>query len=331
MRRRITALLFAAACAWSAQAPAWAQDAAAGYPDRPVNFVLPYPAGGPTDIVGRIVAQKLSEAWGQPVVVLNKGGGGGTIGAIHAAHSPADGYTLFLGGISTLSINPFLQKNLAYDPLKDFIPVSLATMQPVVLMVNKDLPVHTVKEFIAYAKQHPGKVNFGTSGIATSGHLSGELFKQTMGVQLVHIPYVGAGAALKAVYSGEVQAMFGTILGAAPLIKEGRIRALALTSAPTRSPALPDVPTFAEQGYENYDASSFNGVLVPAGTPAPIVRKINAALVKVLADPEVVQKLSSDGSIVRSSSPQDFTGLIRSEQAKWSRVIKAGNIRVDGS
>ncbi|GAA4332487.1 tripartite tricarboxylate transporter substrate binding protein [Pigmentiphaga soli] len=324
---RLTAALCAAA-ALAALPAARAADAAAGYPDKPVRFVLPYPAGGPTDILGRILAQKLSERWGQPVVVVNRGGGGGTIGAAYAAGAPADGYTLFLGGISTLAINPFIQKSISYDPVKDFRPVSIATRQPEILVVAPSFQAQTLKDFIAYARANPGKVNFATSGIATSGHLGGELFNQFMNVKLVHIPYIGAGGALNAVMSGEVQSAFATVLGTVPLIKSGRLRALAITGQ-TRSPALPDVPTFAEQGFGDYDATAFNGVLVPAGTPEAIVRKINADLVAVLADPEVVQKLSADGTLVRSSSPDEFAALIKAEQAKWEQVIRQGNIRID--
>lgn len=306
----------------------YAQQGGQGYPNRPVKLLLPYPAGGPTDTVGRLVGQKLSEALGKPVVVENRGGAGGVVGATAAARSAPDGYTLFLGGISSLATDPFLHKSLPYDPLKDFRAVSLATRQPVLLVVNPSVPIKSLQELVAFAKANPGNVNFGSSGIGTSGHLSGEMFRQRTGVAMVHIPYSGGGAVLNALQAGEIQAAFVTPLTATPLVRAGKIRVLAV-SGEARSPALPDAPTFAEAGLKNYDATTFNGFLVPTGTPESVVTKLNAALVTIMKSPEVAERLRFDGSVASPTTPDEFEALIRAEQKKWSQVIKTGNIKIE--
>jgi tripartite-type tricarboxylate transporter receptor subunit TctC len=310
--------------------PAAAQQAGSTgtYPNRALRMVMPFPPGGPTDILGRLLAQRLGEALGQNVLVDNRAGGGGAIGGQVAAKSPPDGYTLFLGGITTLGTGPFIHKNLPFDPLKDFQTVTQTTLQPLMLMVHPSLPVKNVKEYIALSKKNKGQINYATSGPAGSGHLAGELFNYITQAGVVHIPYKGAPPALQDLVAGQVQSMFGTMLAAVPVVRSGKIRAVAITG-PKRSIALPDVMTFAEGGLPQYDASSWNGILVPTGTPRPIVDKLNVELVKILKDPKILERLVNDGPIAIGGTPEEFTAFIKSEQAKWSKVIKAADIRIE--
>jgi tripartite-type tricarboxylate transporter receptor subunit TctC len=298
------------------------------YPNKPLKLIMSYPAGGPTDIVGRLLGQKLTDAWGQNVVIDNRPGGGGMIGGTLAAKSPADGYTLYLGGISTLAIGPFVQKSMPFDPIRDFQPVSRTTLQPVLLMTHPSLPVKTVKEFIALAKAKPGQINYASSGPGGSGHLAGELFKSMTHTNVVHVPYRGAPPALIDLMSGQVQTMFGTILASVPHIRAGKLRAIAITG-PRRSIAITEVPTFAESGLPAYDASSWNGILVPTGTPRAIVDKLNAELIKIMQMPAVLERLTPDGTLATSSTPDEFAAFIKSEQAKWSKVVREANITIN--
>jgi tripartite-type tricarboxylate transporter receptor subunit TctC len=296
------------------------------YPTKPLRMVMSFPAGGPTDIVGRLIGQKLTEAWGQNVMIDNRPGGGGMIGATLAAKAPPDGYTMYLGGIATLAIAPFVQKNMQLDPLRDFQAVSHTTRQPLLLMTHPTLPVKTVKEFVALARAKPGEINYASSGPNGSGHLAGELFRSVTHTNLVHVPYRGAPPALTDLMSGQVQSMFGTILAAAPQVRVGKIRAIAVTG-PKRTAALEDVPTFAESGLPGYDASSWNGISVPAGTPRAIVDKLNAELVKIMRTPGVFDRLAADGTMPTGSTPEEFTAFIKAEQAKWSKVVREANIK----
>lgn len=307
-----------------------AQQTASGaaYPSKPIKMVMPFPAGGPTDILGRLLGQKLTESWGQNVVIDNRPGGGGMIGGSVAAKSPADGYTLFLGGITTLVIAPFVQKNMPYDPIRDFQPVTQTTISPLMLMVHPSLPVKTVKEFTALAKARPGEINYASSGPGGSGHLAGELFKMVTKTNLVHVPYRGAPPALTDLISGQVQVMFGTMLAAVPQVRSGKIRAVAVTG-PRRSVAVPDVPTFAEAGLPGYDASSWNGILVPTGTPRAIVERLNGELVKILRTSNVLDRLVNDGPIPVGNTPEEFAAFIKAEQSKWGKVIREANVRID--
>ena len=319
----LTGLLVAGGAAHAQQSPG-----AAGYPSKPIKMVMPFPAGGPTDILGRLLGQKLTEAWGQNVVIDNRPGGGGMIGGALAAKSPADGYTLFLGGITTLVISTFLQKNMPYDPVRDFHPVTQATIQPLLLMVHPSLPVKTVKEFLALVRARPGEVNYASSGPGGSGHLAGEFFRSLTRINIVHVPYRGAPPALTDLMSGQVQVMFGTMLASVPQIRVGRIRAVAITG-PKRSIAVPEVPTFAEVGMPNFDASSWNGILVPAGTPRAIIDRLHGELSKILRNPSVLDRLVNDGPVPVGNTPEEFAAVIKSEQAKWGKVIREANIRID--
>jgi tripartite-type tricarboxylate transporter receptor subunit TctC len=289
---------------------------------------MPFPPGGPTDILGRLVAQKLTEAWGYNVLVDNRAGGGGMIAAVLAAKAPPDGYTLFLGGITTLAVAPYVQKDMQYDPIRDFLPVTQTTLSPLMLMMHPSMPTKTVKEFIALAKARPGQINYASSGPGGSGHLAGELFKSVTQTNLVHVPYRGAPPALNDLISGQVQVLFGTLLAAVPHVRSGKIRAVAVTG-PQRSGALPDVPTFGESGLANYDASSWNGILVPLGTPQAIVAKLNTDIVQVLRAPNVFDRLAGDGTLPIGNSPAEFAAHIRAEQAKWSKVVREANVRID--
>ena len=325
---RLAASAALAALATLAAPAAAQQGVPAGYPNKPLKMVMPFPPGGPTDILGRLLAQKLGESLGQNVIVDNRAGGAGMIGGVVAAKSPPDGYTMFLGGITTLAVAPFVQKNMQYDPIKDFQPVTQTTISPLLLMTHPTLPAKTVKEFLALARARPGEINYASSGPGGSGHLAGELFKSVTKTNLVHVPYRGAPPALNDLVSGQVQVMFGTMLAAVPHVRSNKVRALAVTG-PKRSIAVPDVPTFAEAGLPGYDASSWNGILVPTGTPMPIVQKLNAELVKIIHTPNVLDRLASDGPVPIGNSPEQFAAFIKAEQLKWGKVVKEANVRIE--
>src|SRR5664279_1265564 len=258
---------------------------AQGYPTRPIRLVVPFPAGGTTDILARAVSQKLTEAFGQAVVVDNRPGAAGNIGSDLVAKSTPDGYTLLMGTVGTHAINPSLYAKMPYDHIKDFVPVVLVAGVPNVLEVNTSVPVHSVNDLIKLAKDKPGQINFASSGAGTSIHLSGELFKTMAGVDMTHVPYKGSSPALTDLMGGQVQIMFDNLPSSLALIKAGKLRAIAVTSL-KRSPALPDVPTISESGVPGFEASSWFGVLAPAGTPAPIVARINSEVNKWLQSPE---------------------------------------------
>jgi tripartite-type tricarboxylate transporter receptor subunit TctC len=290
--------------------------------------VVPFPPGGATDILARDVAQKLTEAWGQSVVVDNRPGAGGNIGSELVAKAPPDGYTLLMGTVGTHAINASLYAKMPYDHIRDFAPVILVAGVPNVLVVNPALPVNTVAELIAYAKANPGKLNFASSGNGTSIHLSGELFKVMAGVQMTHVPYKGSAPAVADLISGQVQLMFDNLPPSLPQIKAGKLRALAVTSS-TRAPALPDVPTMAEAGLPGFEASSWFGVLAPAGTPPAIVAKLNAEIARWLATPEAKERLSKQGADAAGGSPEDFVKHIAAETTKWAKVVKDSGAKVD--
>jgi tripartite-type tricarboxylate transporter receptor subunit TctC len=305
---------------------AWAQ---APYPNHPVRIVVPFPAGGTTDILAREVAQTLSQSLGQPFVVDNRPGAGGNIGSDIVAKAAPDGYTLLMGTVGTHAINPSLYAKMPYDHVKDFAPVILVAGVPNVLEINPSLPVHSVQELIAYAKANPGKINFASSGSGTSIHLSGELFKTMTGVQMTHVPYKGSAPALQDLVGGQVQIMFDNLPSSLALIKAGKLKPLAVTSA-ARSTVLPDVPTVAEAGVPGFEASSWFGLLAPAGTPKDIVAKLNANVAKWLATPEAKEKLAAQGAIVASGlTPEDFAKHIATETTKWAKVVKESGAKVE--
>jgi tripartite-type tricarboxylate transporter receptor subunit TctC len=318
--RRCTAIALAATMA----AAAWAQP----YPTKPIRIVVPFPAGGTTDVLARAAAQRLTETLGQPAVVDNRPGAGGNIGAELVAKAAPDGYTLLMGTVGTHAINPSLYPKMPYDHVRDFAPVILVAGVPNVLVVNPALPVKSVQELIAYAKANPGRVNFASSGNGTSIHLSGELFKTMAGVQITHIPYKGSAPALMDLIGGQVQIMFDNLPSALPQIKAGKLKALAVTSR-ERAPALPDVPTMAESGLPGFEASSWFGLLAPAGTPQPIILKLNADVAKWVASPEAKEKLLAQGANAAGGTPEDFARHIAAETAKWQKVVKESGAKID--
>ena len=321
----LRAVLLAVAVAFGVVAPfATGQST---YPTKPVRLVVPFPAGGTTDIIARATAQKLSEAWGQQVIVDNRPGAGGNVGSELVAKSAPDGYTLLMGTVGTHAINPSLYAKMPYDHVKDFAPVILVAGVPNVLVVNPELPVKSIPELIAYAKANPGKLNFASSGNGTSIHLSGELFKAMTGVQMTHVPYKGSAPALTDLVGGQVQLMFDNLPSSLAFIKAGKLRALAVTST-ARAAALPDVPTVADF-VPGFEASSWFGILAPAGTPPAIIAKINGEVTKWLATPEAKDKLTAQGANAAGGSPQDFAKHIQAETAKWAKVVKDSGAKVD--
>jgi tripartite-type tricarboxylate transporter receptor subunit TctC len=313
----------AAACA-AILAPAAAQQ----YPTKPIRFIVPFAPGGGTDLLARTIAQKLNEAWGQPVVVDNRAGGGGNIGTDLVAKSPPDGYTLVMGYVGNLAINPFLFKNLPYDPRKDFAPISLAAVAPNVLVAHPAVGAKSVKELVALAKAKPGALNYASAGNGTVGHMVAELFKSVTDTNVVHVPYKGNGAAIADVLNGQVQLMFSAPGSVIAHIKSARLRPLA-TASRKRPAGLEEVPTFAEAGYPAIEATAWYGVLAPAGTPAAVVDKLHRELARILASADVKERFAASGYETTSTTPQEFMQLIRDDLAKWQKVVKASGARVD--
>jgi tripartite-type tricarboxylate transporter receptor subunit TctC len=297
------------------------------YPSRPVRFILPFPPGGGTDILGRVIAERLAANLGQPVVTENRGGAGGNVGAEAAARSSPDGYTIVLVAPS-LAISPTLYSKLNYDPVKDFAPVSLVATVPNVMITHPSVQAQTLQEFIALARARPGAMNFGSGGSGTSNHLAGELLNIVAGTKLVHIPYKGVNLAMQGVLGEQVHLVFIGVPPALPHIKAGRLRALALV-APQRSPALPEVPTVAEAGLKDFDVTTWYGVLVPAGTPRPIVMRLNAELVKIMHAPEVKEKLAGMATDPLTSTPEEFAAHLKQEIEKWGDVVRKANLKAD--
>jgi len=302
--------------------------AADRWPDRPIHFVVPYPAGGPLDAVARLTAQKVSADLGQPIVVENRPGAGGNIGAEYVARAAPDGYTLLLGAVATHAINPTLYAHIPYDAQKDFEPVTQIASTPNVLIVNPSLPVHSVREFIAYAKAHPGALNFGSGSTGSAGHLAGELFKRMAGIEMTHVPYKGAAPAMTDLIAGQVQLMFDNLASALTQIKAGKVRALAVTTA-KRTPLAPDLPTIAESGLPGFDINTWFGLFVPAKTPRPVVDRLHDEFVKALNAPDVRGKMLALGAEPVGNTPAQFAAYIRSESEKYAKVIQASGAKVD--
>jgi tripartite-type tricarboxylate transporter receptor subunit TctC len=302
--------------------------AAQSFPAKPATLVVPFPPGGPLDATGRAIAQKLTEAWGQSVIVENKPGAGGNIGADYVAKSRPDGYTVVMGALSTHAVNPSLYPKMPYDAKKDFAPITLVAVTPNVLVVNPELPVHSVKELIDYAKANPGKLSFGSGSIGSAGHLAGELFKVDAGVDMVHVPYKGAAPAMQALLAGDTQLMFDNLASAMSQVKAGKLRALAVTTA-QRSKLAPDLPTMSEAGLRGFDISTWFGLLAPAGTPPAIVDKWNADVTKILSAPDMRERLASQGAEAAPDTPAEFTKFIDAELVKYARIVKASGAKVD--
>jgi tripartite-type tricarboxylate transporter receptor subunit TctC len=303
-------------------------DAAADYPSRPIKLIVPFAPGGGTDIVARVIAQKLGEAWKQPVVVENRAGGNGTIGAAAVAKAPPDGYMLTMMTASH-SVNVTLQGTKhPYDLLKDFAPISQVTTQPYVLVVNPEVPAKSVKELIALAKAKPGKLTYGSSGIGGTSHLSGALFCSLANIEMTHVPYRGGEPAMADVVSGQIDMLFSTRLQSRGFIAAGKLRPLAVTTA-ARSPAMPELPTMQEAGVPGYEVAGWYGVLAPAGTPPAIVNKLSREIVRIVHLPDVTEKMASDGSEPVGSTPEQFAAHIKAEVDKWRDLIQKTGIRTE--
>jgi tripartite-type tricarboxylate transporter receptor subunit TctC len=302
--------------------------AADAYPARPIRFVVAFPPGGGTDIIARSIAQKLSGRLSQQVVVDNRPGAGGNIGTDVVAKSAPDGYTLLMGSAGPLAINASLFASMPFDPIRDLAPVTLAASTPNVLVVHPSLKAATVKELIALAKAHPGEINFASSGHGTPAHLAGELFNTMAGVKLVHVPYKGASPALADLLGGQVQIMFSTMPPALPHVKDGKLRALAVTSL-KRSPAAPGLPTVDEAALPGFEANTWHGVVLPAGAPPAIIARLNREIVAILHQPDVVERLSAQGAEPVGSTPEEFAAYIRSETVKWAKVVRESGAKAE--
>ena len=299
--------------------------AAQTYPQKPVRFIIPLAPGGSVDIAARLLAQELSVTLGQQVTADNRAGGGGNIGAELAARAAPDGYTIVMGSSSNFGVNPSLYRNLPFDPIKDFEPVSLVSLAPNTLVVHPSIPARNVKELVALAKARPGSLNFASSGTGGSPHLAGELFKMVTETNVTHIAYKGTGQAMNDMLSGQVQMSFGTALALLPQIKAGKLRALAVTVR-KRVSALPDVPTMAESGYPGIETTAWNGVLAPAETPGAIISRLNGDIARILSTPDMRQRFEAQGAEATPSSPAEFGQFIHDEIEKWGKVVKAAGL-----
>ena len=306
----------------------FATGAFAQYPARPIRLVVPFPAGESVDATARLVGQSWSAALGQQILVDNRGGAGGTIGSEAVAKSAPDGYTLLWGNVGPLAIGPGLYKKLGYDVARDFEPVSLVATLPFVLFASPVLPANSVSELVAYAKAHPGEINFGSTGVGSGLHLIAELFKSVAGIQIVHVPYKGVAQALPEMMSGKVQIAFNTIPAFLPHVKAGRLKAIAITAA-SRSPLLPDVPAMTEVGLPGVLGGSWHAVVAPAGTPREVLAKLNRTLVATVANPELRTQLANQGAQAVGSSPDELRNFMQAEGEKWGRVIRSSGTRAD--
>lgn len=323
-RRTGLKTLAAAALLASGVGAAWAQDS---YPSKAITMIVPFAAGGTTDILARIVGQAMTLDLGQSIIIENRPGAGGNIGAQQAARAKPDGYTVFMGTVGTHAINQSLYKKLPYDPLKDFVPLSRVASVPNLLVAHPSRPYKTVQEMIAYAKAHPGDVTYGSPGSGASPHVSGALFQSLTGAEISHIPYKGSAPAISDLLGNQIAVMFDNMPSAIQHVRSGKLRPIAVTTA-KRSPELPDVPTIAEAGVPGYEATSWFGLWAVAGTPKPVLDKLHASLSKVLKDPAVVKKIGDQGGEISVDTPAQFEAFIKTEAAKWGKVVKESGAEV---
>jgi len=321
MKLKLTAALIAALAISATATTALAQ----GYPDHAVRVLVGYPPAGPVDIIGRVMADRLSQIWGQAAVVENISGAGGNIAADRAAKSAPDGYTLLVSTNAQLVVNPALYATMPFDPAKDLVPISLSVYSPNILVVPNDVPAKSVAELVAYARANPGKLTYASAGVGTTQHLAGELFKTMAHVDIQHVPYRGAGPVITDLLGGRITMFFGAISSLIPLVREGKLRALAVTSA-KRFPAVPELPTMIESGYPAFESILSIGLMAPAGSPPAIIEKIHQDAVKALAPPEVRQRLRDIGMEVIGGSPAEFAAMIKAETPQWAKVIKDAGI-----
>jgi tripartite-type tricarboxylate transporter receptor subunit TctC len=301
---------------------------AQAYPAKPIRLIVPFPPGGAVDVLGRTIAAKLTEQLGQQVVVDNRAGAGGALGGELAAKSAADGYTLLMGSTTTMSINPFIYTKLPYDPARDFVPVTLVAFVPHVLVAGPSVPAQTLREFITYAKAHPGKLDFASAGNGTPHHIAGEMFKQMTGIDMVHVPYKGTGPAISDLVGGQVAFMSVEILAAMPMAKAGKLRALGVATA-QRNPSAPDLPTVAEAGLPGFEVTSWYGVLAPAGTPRDITARLASEISKAVASADFRERLAALGATPVGNTPEEFGAFMRRESVKWETAVKASGAHLD--
>jgi len=302
--------------------------AAHAYPDKPLHLIVPFPAGGGADSLARLVMPKVAQSLGQPIVIENKAGAGGNIGAEVVAQAAPDGYTLLYGTNGTHAINPSLYPKLRFDPAGDFVPVSRMTEIATMLVVNPQLPVDSVQALIALAKAQPGKLNFASAGNGTTSHLAGEMFRTQAGIDIVHVPYRGGALAMTDLIGGQVQLMIEVMPNAYPQVRAGKVRGLAVGSA-TRFPGAAEVPTIAESGLPGFEAAAWDGLFVPAGTPAAVVTRLNAAVQQALADPELVAALRARGAVPVSSTPESFAQFIAVSAAAWAKAVRSSGAKIE--
>ena len=305
-----------------------AQLHAQSYPSKPIRIIVPVAAGGIADYYSRVIGAKLGEAWGQPVLVENRPGGGGNIGSDIVAKSPADGYTMVMGFVGSHAVNPFLIKNMPYDPQRDFVPVAMAIEAEGMLAVHPSTPVRTVADLIALARAQPGKLSYASGGVGTSSHLAGELFKSMTGTDIVHIPYKGNAPAIADLIGGQTQLTFATMPTVIPHVRAGKLRGVAVIGS-TRSAAAPELPTIAEAGVPGFSVNNWIGLFAPAGTPAEIVRKVNTEVMRIMRLPEVTRRMEVEGERFTPNSPEEFAQFVRSEVAKWGKVVKDAGLKAD--
>ena len=300
---------------------------AAEFPDRPIRVIVPFPPGGGTDLVGRTIADKMSEFFKKTVIAENRAGAGTVIGTDYVAKSPPDGYTIIMGTFA-YAVNPSLVSALPYSNATSFAPVALVARSPNVVVVNPDRPYKTIAELVAYAKAHPGKVNYGSFGNGTSAHLAGALFASLSKTELTHVPYKGSAPALNDLVGGQIDVMFTTVPSATSYLRSGRLRALAVTSA-QRSTALPDLPTVAEAGVPGYEAEAWYGFYVPAGTPAPVIARLNAAINYAAASPAFQKRVEEEGLVVTAGKPADLDNYVKTQETRWAKIIRDAGIKTD--
>ncbi|WP_313624260.1 tripartite tricarboxylate transporter substrate binding protein [Achromobacter sp.] len=321
MKKALLAASLAALALGSASA------AHAAWPERPITMVVPFPPGGPTDLVARVLAKQLTDQLGQTVVVENKGGANGNIGMQYAAAAKPDGYTV-LYNTSSIALSPNLYRSLAFDPVKDFAPVSSTAVIPLVLLVHPSVPADSAPAFVDYARKHPGKLSYGSAGAGNVTHLGALLLWRSLDIDAVHVPYRGSAPAMTDLVGGQVQVMTNTLNDSLGFIREGKLRALAVTSE-ARSDQLPDVPTVAETVAPGFGMGAWQGVVAPAGTPAPVIEKLNAEILRALKSPEMQKQLKAQGAQALGSTPQEYAAYIKSEIQRWGEVVKAANVKLD--